>query len=426
MFRRILLWFVGMFVFVSVAFLITNKLLEQRGPTRGDFMDHVMGLELDEAVRAYESAGPQAAEAFLARIDARFGARHYLVDRNGRDLATGADLSALAAKAATGPRFPPPKEMVFKRVSPDGRYQLMVQSPKPMNPAGNLAVYLWIVGAIAALCYILAWTLAKPVRRLHDAVVRFGKGDLSSRASLNRGDEIGELSTAFDQMADRIQMLMTAERRLLQDVSHELRSPLARLKFALELARSSPEPKAGLERVSKEVGRLSTLIGELLHITRTEGDPDSRNLSPINLGEFLNNIVEESRIEADARGCRLALSADEKILWSGDRELLHRAVENVVRNAIHHAPKDTDVEVDLQSADTQVMLRVRDRGEGVPEDQLQNIFRPFYRVEEDRNRASGGVGLGLAIAERAIRAHHGDIRARNANPGLLVEMRLPK
>ncbi len=397
MFRRILLWFAGMLVFVSAAFFVTNKLLEQSGPPKGGFLDQVMSFEFEEAVRNYESGGKQAAGSYLERLDHRFHARHLLLDSSGKDVVTGNDLSQRSAEAVTGFRFPPPKNFTFKQVSPDGRYQFLLQAPAPMNPARNLPVYLWIVAAVAGLCYVLAWTLAKPVRTLHDAVVRFGKGDLTSRAGLRRRDEIGELSTAFDQMADRIQMLMTAERRLLQDVSHELRSPLARLKFALELARSSPEPKAGLERVGKEVSRLSTLIGELLHITRTEGDPDSRNLSPIDLSPFLKEIVDESRIEADARGVQLSLGGDEKILWSGDRELLHRAFENVVRNAIHHAPKDTGVDVGLQAADSQIVVSVRDRGEGVPEDQLQNIFRPFYRVEEDRNRASGGVGLGLAM-----------------------------
>ena len=414
-----------MWIFVSAAFFATDKVLEQGRPQKGGFLDQVSNLEFDEAVRYYESGGKQAAGSYLERLDDRFHARHRLLDSSGKDLVTGKDMSQLAAEALNGPRFPPPKVFVFKKVSPDGRYQFLLQAPAPMNPARNLPVYLWIVAAVAGLCYILAWTLAKPVRTLHDAVVRFGKGDLSSRSGLQRRDEIGELSSAFDQMADRIQMLMTAERRLLQDVSHELRSPLARLKFALELARSSPDPKASLERVGKEVSRLSILIGELLHITRTEGDPDSRNLSTIDLGAFLQEIVEESRIEADARAVRLAFSGG-KTLWSGDRELLHRAFENVVRNAIHHAPKDTEVDVGLQSVDGQIVVSVRDRGEGVPEDQLQDIFRPFYRVEEDRNRASGGVGLGLAIAERAIRAHHGDILAQNANPGLRVEMRLPK
>jgi signal transduction histidine kinase len=426
MFRRILLWFAGMLVFTSAAFWFTNKLLEQSRPSKGGFLDQVMSMEFDEAIRHYENGGAKAAGSYLERVDKRFNARHLLLDRNDRDVVTGEDRSKLAAQAATGPRFPPPKDFVARKVSADGRYQFLIHAPAPINPARNLPVYLWIVAAVAGLCYILAWTLAKPVRTLHDAVVRFGKGDLTSRAGLRRRDEIGELSTAFDQMADRIQMLMTAERRLLQDVSHELRSPLARLKFALELARSSPDPKAGLERVGKEVSRLSTLIGELLHITRTEGDPDSRNLSSIDLRAFLQEIVDESRIEADARGVRLAFKADDKTLWTGDKELLHRAFENVVRNAIHHAPKDTDVGVGLESGNGQIVVSVRDRGEGVPEDQLQNIFRPFYRVEEDRNRASGGVGLGLAIAERAIRAHHGDIRAENARPGLLVEMRLPK
>ena len=198
------------------------------------------------------------------------------------------------------------------------------------------------------MCYVLAWSLAKPVRALSETVVRFGQGDLGSRTNSTRRDELGDLARAFDRMADRIQTLLTAERRLLQDVSHELRSPLARLRFAAELAKSSPDPQAAFARVNKEIDRLATLVGELLQVTRAEGDPEARNVSAIDLGEFLKSIVEDCTIEAEAKGCRIDLLATDHIVWNGDRELLHRAVENVLRNAIHHAPSGTTIEVDLR------------------------------------------------------------------------------
>jgi len=180
-------------------------------------------------------------------------------------------------------------------------------------------LYGWIVVVIVLLTYVLALTLVRPVRQLHDVVVRFGQGDLSSRVRSRRKDELGELAHAFDRMADRIETLLTAERRLLQDVSHELRSPLARLRFALELSRSNPDSEAALARVDKEVDRLSTLVGELLDVTRAEGDPTARNLSAVDLAGLPQSVVDDCRIEAHAHDCEIQLNAPESLPWTGDR-----------------------------------------------------------------------------------------------------------
>jgi two-component system, OmpR family, sensor histidine kinase CpxA len=261
--------------------------------------------------------------------------------------------------------------------------------------------------------------------KLRQAVVAFGNGDLGSRVNATWQDEMGDLGRAFDQMADRIQTLLTAERRLLQDVSHELRSPLARLGFAVELARTSPNKEAGYDRIKREAQRLSVLVGELLQVTRAEGDPGSRNLEPIDVGELVRSVAEDCSIEAEVRHCRILQRNDETIVVTGDRELLHRAVENIVRNAIRHSPEGNSIEILCQKRDAQVLVGVRDYGSGVPEAALTDIFRPFFRVDDDRNRASGGVGLGLSIAQRAVSIHHGEIKAQNMQPGLLVEISLP-
>jgi two-component system sensor histidine kinase CpxA len=391
----------------------------------------VVNYQFAEVVAAYESGGPTAAAEILARLDREFPMRHYLLDKQGRDLVTGEDRSAMVAQAHQQPRFrfPPPRHFLIRRVAEGGKYTFLIQSEMhaQADPLSDVIVYGWIVLVIVLLCYALAWTLARPIHNLRQVVVRFGQGDLASRARLKRKDELGDLARAFDRMADRMETLLTAERRLLQDVSHELRSPLARLRFALELARASPEPQAAFERVYKEVDRLSTLVGELLQMTRAEGDPGARNTATINLQPFVESLAEDCGIEAEARGCTIRVFAGEDIVWSGDRELLHRAVENVLRNAVRHAPPGTNIDVELANERDHVALRIRDYGSGVPEEYLSQIFRPFFRVEEDRNRnGAGGVGLGLAIAERAVRIHHGEIRAENMNPGLMVELRLPR
>jgi two-component system sensor histidine kinase CpxA len=194
---------------------------------------------------------------------------------------------------------------------------------------------------------------------------------------------------------------------------------------AIELARSSGHQDSVLDRIQKESERLNTLVGELLQVTRAEVDPAARHSEPVALGTLLAGIVEDAQVEARAHGCEVKLSTMEAARVSGDPELLRRAIENVVRNAIRFAPQGTSVEVTLTSGKDQAGISVRDFGPGVPEEALPHIFTAFYRVDSDRTRASGGVGLGLAIARRAIELHHGTLHARNANPGLLVEMSIP-
>ncbi|MDX2149916.1 MAG: ATP-binding protein [Bryobacteraceae bacterium] len=431
MFRRILLWFLGMLVFSFVAFVATTLVLRPRNGPREELMRSVTAWQFEQAVAAYEGGGAARLKPFLADLDRRFPARHYLTDAQGRDLATGEERGTLLAEAAPErrglpPLLPPPR-MVHRNSSPDGRYLFVIAAEMRVDPLANLPFYGWIVAVIALLCWVLARSLGQPVRRLRETVIQFGKGKLDSRTRSTRKDELGDLERSFDQMADRIQMLLTAERRLLQDISHELRSPLARLRFAVELARTSPKPEAALERVNREVDRLTSLVGQLLEVTRAEGDPEARKLMELDMASILERVVSDCRIEAEGRGCELHWVGQEHAALKGDPELLHRAVENVVRNAIHHAPQGTAVEVDLRGNEREVAVRVRDYGPGVPEAELENIFRPFYRVEDHRSRENGGgVGLGLSIAERAIRVHHGAVRAKNAEPGLLVEMKVPR
>jgi two-component system sensor histidine kinase CpxA len=193
----------------------------------------------------------------------------------------------------------------------------------------------------------------------------------------------------------------------------------------VELARGGKDPKDSLDRIKKESDRMSALIGELLQITRAEGDPDSKNVEALDLGEFVGELVEDCRFEAEASGVTLEYERQGGVKWKGDRELLHRAVENVLRNSLKYAPDSSAVTVSLVREGNRAVLTVRDMGPGVPEEALSRIFDPFFRVDEDRSRTSGGTGLGLSIARRAVEVHGGAIVARNVSPGLSVEIRLP-
>ncbi len=311
--------------------------------------------------------------------------------------------------------------------SDDRRYRLItVMPPRPgLAPWESLQYFLWLPLLIGVLCYLLAVHLAAPLRGLRRVLEKFGRGDLAVRFHLARRDEIGELAQAFNRMADQITTLLSAERRLLQDVSHELRSPLARLGFAVELAKTSPDREAALGRIHKEADRLNHLVDELLQLTRAEGDPSARNLQAVDLGTLLRELVADCSLEADAQGCRLTLSGQRSVVVTGERELLRRACENILRNAIRHAPAASAVELELSRHDDHATITIRDHGPGVPRPALSEIFKPFYRVEGDRDRSSGGVGLGLAIARRAIELHQGTVTAFNADPGLVVALELP-
>jgi len=291
--------------------------------------------------------------------------------------------------------------------------------------SGLLPFSLWMLLGTAPLGYLVAINLVRPLQRLRRTMEQFGRGDLSARAGSPRRDEIGGLARAFDRMAERIETLLTAERRLLQDVSHELRSPLARLRFAVELARTGGDREEALTHIARDVERLANLVDELLQLTRAEGDPSSQDLHIIPLNELLRSLVADCGREAEAKQRRIVLKADPPAFLLGERELLRRAVENVLRNAIHYAPVGTPVEVEMNSTPELITITVRDRGPGIPEEALGEIFKPFYRVDGDRARASGGVGLGLSIAQRAISLHQGKVQARNANPGLIVTIELP-
>ncbi|MEO8026484.1 MAG: ATP-binding protein, partial [Bryobacteraceae bacterium] len=271
----------------------------------------------------------------------------------------------------------------------------------------------------------LALHVTSPLRRLQRAVDRFGRGELDARADANRRDEIGQLARTFNLMADRLVGLRQSERRLLLDLSHELRSPLTRMSVAIELARAGSSGSTTLDRVQKESDRLNALITELLEVTRAETDPAHRRTESVSLDALIRNLADLCGIEAKARGCDVVVGPLENVAIDGDPELLRRAIENVMRNAVRYAPPGSNIEVGVLRLGYGARISVRDYGPGVPEDALPHLFDPFYRVDADRNRTSGGVGLGLSIARRAIELHRGTLRARNAMPGLEVEMDLP-
>ena len=284
---------------------------------------------------------------------------------------------------------------------------------------------LTVAGGI--FCYVISRYLTKPLYKLGAAAANIAEGRLETRVDpslTNRRDEIADLARNFDRMAERIEALITGQRRLLGDISHELRSPLSRLTVALGLVKQGPEEAAeNLERIGLEARRLDTLIGQLLALTRIDSGVDRGSVAPFDLTNLVQEVANDGDFEAHARNRSVVVKQADACTANGFEELLRSAVENVVRNAIRHTAEGTAVEISLQISNTRALLRVRDYGPGVPESMLSEIFLPFQRVA---NGYPEGAGLGLAIAERAVSVHRGIIRAMNApTGGLIVEIDVP-
>jgi two-component system sensor histidine kinase CpxA len=426
LFVQILLWCLATVTICLAGSLFSAQF--RRFPARhNDFFSRFLAFQAEEARHIYEKSGREVLRQYLTHLRSYFPGRYALLNDQGVDLVSGERHSTEIYNTPLPRHWRTERDLLtIAWPTGDKRYYLFVNARVPAGPPTSVPYYLWVVVAAVVFCYIITVRIVSPLHTLEQTVEAFGGGDLHIRAQAHGHDEISRLARTFNLMADRIETLLTAERRLLQDVSHELRSPLARLKFAAELARTSQDRGYSMDRIEKEINRLSSLVSELLQVTRAENDPDSRYLQEIALTDLLRDVLDDSTMESEARQCRLQLTTIDGLQLLGDRELLRRAVENVVRNAIRYAPEGSDIEINLVRQDTYAVISVRDFGPGVPEESIQNLFKPFFRVEADRNRnKGGGVGLGLSIAERAVSLHGGRIRVHNAQPGLLVEIVLP-
>ena len=381
-YAKILLWSLATFAASLGAFAVVSYQVATGAEGPGDFFFRTLSMLEDDACEAYTRGGASGLRQTLEKLDRHYSVQHFLTDAQGKDLLSGEDRSLWLENVGRRPRriAGPGGWHVIVRKPKDDRYRLMVLVHPRFDPAGILPYFGAIVLAIALLGYALAVHLASPLRTLRLVVDRFGRGDLSARARSRRKDEIGELSRAFDAMAGQIAILRQAERRLLQDVSHELRSPLARIGFNLELARinESEDREVALGRISRDFARLSALVDELLQLTVAEGDPTARAREEVRLDEMLTSLAEDCAVEAAARGGSIDLRIEGPTPLIGDRELLRRAIENVLRNAIRHAPDNSTIEVDLTLDGEGATLTVSDHGPGVPASALDLIFEPFF------------------------------------------------
>jgi two-component system sensor histidine kinase CpxA len=430
-------------LFLALAILITLAMRERGESATWDAQQATV---LSKAIQTYEQSGPAETRRYLEEVRDSLHTRAYLLDDQGNDV-SGHDLPRWAESLGKG--VEPPRRDFWQRVTPTPfrrqvqvaasghRYTLVAFLPPsgPFGPGGvpGLTILIGIISS-GLVCYLLARYLTSPVVRLRAATQRLAAGDLSARAgglAARRRDEMAQLVRDFDTMAERLEATVNAQARLLNDISHELRSPLARLNVASALAhqRAGVEAHSALERIDLESERLNELIGGLLTIARLDSGSDARQKSPILLGEMIEGIAADADFEAQGRNCRVESSIKEDCLVMGAPILLHSAIENVVRNAARYTGEGTSVHITLepgQGSGPEAVIRIVDSGPGVPEEELDKLFRPFYRIDDARGRRTGGVGLGLAITDRAVRIHGGTVKASNRpEGGLQIEIRLP-
>lgn len=298
-----------------------------------------------------------------------------------------------------------------------------------INVLLRIAAILMVAGLV---CWAMARYLTAPIRRLQSASRELESGDLAVRISSDlagRHDEIGELARDFDRMARRVSTVISTQRQLLRDVSHELRSPLARLHVAVELASEDAPAQTNhaLDRVRREADRLEELIGQLLALARLESGAVEQERIDVDLAETVKAIVDDAQFEAAGKGRHVQLVTCDRCSTHGVPSLIRSAIDNVVRNAIDFTPENGTIEITLTaSGDGIAVVSVRDHGPGVPPDALSRIFEPFFRAVSSGSRSRMGTGLGLAITDRAVRLHRGTIEATNAEGGgLLMRITLP-
>lgn len=297
------------------------------------------------------------------------------------------------------------------------------------NAPRRLAVAVLASGIVALL---LSLSLTRPLRRLRFAVRRLGNGDFEHADlgdAAHRRDEIGDLAREFQAMADRLKLTSDARQRLMRDLSHELRSPLARLQASIELEglRSGRQGNESFGRMLKECGRLNHMIGGILALSRAEHATTAMVSESFDLAEMLHGLVGDAQVEAEPTTKRVHCNAPNPAPFLGDQAIIASGVENVLRNALRYTPSGGLVMATLRETSEHHEISICDSGPGVVEEELLRIFEPFYRASNGSGEAGGGTGIGLAITANAMHRHGGTVTAANRKEGgLEVVLKLPK
>lgn len=461
LFVRIFLWFLGAMSLMALVSVVLTVFMSQQGiilTGQQEVLSDALDRNGQKLLQILETEGTPDLSRKIETIRKDTGLAIFIFDGNGvplkiNDTPPSEYMERFGQEAykllAQGTTFQVRREMtsVYRRmISPSGKAYILagVFRSHPTFTrvlTGNpKALFIHLLGLLATaliFCGLLARYLSDPLVRLNRTARSVADGHLDSPVDVSiqkRTDEIGELSRSFDAMKMHLTTLLEAQRRLICDISHELRTPLARLGVALELARKKSDAATSdsLNRIEHESAILNDMIGELLSLSRLEAEMGHIVFEKTDLLAMLDMIVEDANFEARAVNREVVLSAPEYLdPVKLNPELFRRAVENIIRNGLNYTPEGTSVEVAVdirsRSGHAGIVIRVYDHGPGVPEKELDLIFKPFYRTETSRSRDTGGAGLGLAIAQKSVIAHGGEIHAELPPAGgFVVEMWLPR
>lgn len=422
-----------------IAYTAQMRQAEEVGGIEWRFMAY---KSLDTAMSIYQYAGRDQLIAWLR--DPRLNTRPtvFLVNARGQELSGRAvperAMVMLAdIKTAPSDNEPSPRHRALRTIEINGEpwdvFAVRTDSfPIRLIPPGLSHFPLAAALSLALFfTFVIAWFLAhfytRDIKKLNNAMRRFANGDFETRVAkeLAGGDsEVASLARVFDAMADRISQLISRQRRLFHDVSHEVRSPLARIDVALELARrDQTRIPVSLERIQKEVETVDALIDELLTYARLDTDTEFPN-EPVGLRDIMESVAEDLCFEAQKKRVRVETDFSGDPIIEADGALLARAFENLTRNALRYSPEGGVIYLSLSEDSNGYVLRCRDEGKGMPDAELDTMFNPFVRGSSEAT--GSGFGLGLAIAKRAVMRHGGTICARNASPGLEITVTLPR
>lgn len=439
-------WLATILIIFTIAWVTSQIAQKSSQPAREEmFMDSYANA----AVATYESGQQSALLKWLDQIGLSRHMTLYLLTSTGEIIGAQKPPENVKKISENLIKDQLPSDGIFKSgklivsheiMSTSGKYyRLAAVSEKPISyfvqiPWAGLTIRLTLATFISGLiCYLLSIYLTQPLRSLGMAAKSIAKGKLNTRVGHFRGhskDEIAELSNEFDRMAEQLEALVHSKERLIQDISHELRSPLTRLKIAIELGKKKTKHLADSEfaRMETEISRLNDLIGEILDYARLEKSTAELQLSQTNIADLLSDIINDANYEFGNNSVRIQPGIISSCQLVIDQRLIHRAVENIVRNASHYSPPNEKVIISssYNEDEDQLCIDIIDKGPGVPEDQLEKIFNPFYRVDTSRTKKTGGYGLGLAIAAQAVALHKGEIIAKNREEGgLMIRIKLP-
>jgi two-component system sensor histidine kinase CpxA len=451
LFVKVFLWF-WLTVLALSAIFFASRMLGSRLLPATDVIAAFAPRVADEAAHAYEFGGPQEFEQFERGMMGNSEGVLYLIDGYGNDVLSRPippdSLSIVRAARSDGgivARYGlRSRSASYRFTSPSGHpYVLLLHVRLQLGKfleataGGGLPFFGVVLLMVTLFCFWLAHHIVAPIQGIQSAARRVATGDLSVRAPVEisrRHDELAALAVDFDAMVERISTLVRSQRDLLSTVSHELRSPLTRFNMSLALLRkqSPPESEELLQRMERDAERVDVLMGQLLTLSRLEMGLSSDERDNVDLSQLVHEVVADGDFEAHSYGKSVRLEAVGDIfIEKADQQALRSACENIIRNAVRFTPPGTEVEVvlkaEIRSDFPQAVLSVRDHGPGVPEEALQQIFQPFFRVKLPHGpRRDNGTGLGLAIALEAIRQHRGTIIASNASPtGLEIKIVLP-